>query len=121
MKLHVNWGHESARQVKRVLVNSAGETMHLVNYEDEVLEHCEARRAFEKAPHELSVGPSTASTPSEKLQVDSTFSDDAIALRATDVCSKRSLLIRVSPENPQEVRDAFYNAWIGVFGQPKGN
>ena len=32
MKLHVNWGHASAHQLKRAPVYSDGENVHLANY-----------------------------------------------------------------------------------------
>ena len=51
MKLHVNWGHASARERKRVLVDSGGGNSHLGNSADAALEHCEIRRALDKAPH----------------------------------------------------------------------
>ena len=41
MKLHVCWGHTSAQQLKRVLVDSEGNNMHLVPCVDEVLARCE--------------------------------------------------------------------------------
>ena len=50
----------SARQLKRVSVNSEGGNYHLVNYVDVVLEHCEIRRACGKAPHVPIAGTSTA-------------------------------------------------------------
>ena len=50
-KLHANWGHASAQQLKRVSVHSGGEIMHLVNIADEVLQQRDICRPFEKAPH----------------------------------------------------------------------
>ena len=35
-KLHVNWGHGSAQQLRRVLADSVGETVGLVTYANEV-------------------------------------------------------------------------------------
>ena len=51
MKLHVKWGHASARQPTRELVDSEGGNSHLAGNVDEVPEQCELRRAFERAPH----------------------------------------------------------------------
>ena len=48
-KLHVNWGHASAQQLKRVSVHS--ENMHLVNIAGDVLQRCDICRPFENAPH----------------------------------------------------------------------
>ena len=50
-KLHVNWGHASAQQLKRVSVHSGGENMHLVNIAGDVLQRCDICRPFENAPH----------------------------------------------------------------------
>ena len=50
MELHVNWGHASARQLGRVLVDSEGGNMHVATRADEVLEQYEVRRAFDKVP-----------------------------------------------------------------------
>ena len=41
MKLHVNWGHASAQQLARALVDSAGNNAHLLTRVDEVLAQCE--------------------------------------------------------------------------------
>ena len=49
MKLRANWGHASAHQLKRALMDSEGDNSRLANYVDEVLEHCETFRAFDKA------------------------------------------------------------------------
>ena len=61
--------------------------MHLVNYVDEVLEHCDLCRARDKAPHVPIAGTTTAPMSNETLQVD-LFSEDIIALRASDAYSK---------------------------------
>ena len=41
-KLHVSWGHVSANQSKRELVDPDGGMSHLVKYADEVPENCDA-------------------------------------------------------------------------------
>ena len=51
MKLHINWGHSSATQIKRVPVDAEGDTQSLIQHVDEVASQCDARKAFEKAPH----------------------------------------------------------------------
>ena len=94
--------------------------MHLVRFADEVAEQCEVCRAFDKAPRIPIAGTSTASAFNEKLQIDLLFLGDIIALRIMDMFSKYSLLIPARSKNPQEVRDAFCNSWLSVFGQPKG-
>ena len=45
MKLRVNWGHASAHQLRRVLVDSDGGNAHLLTCADEVLEQREVCRA----------------------------------------------------------------------------
>ena len=78
-KLHVNWGHASARQQKRVLVDSERDNMHLLTCADEVLARCEVCRAFGKAPHAPVAGASTVAAFNVKLQVDLLFLGDVIA------------------------------------------
>ena len=107
MKLHVDWGHASAQQLKRAPVDTDGENMPLVNYVAEVLEHCEVRRAFDKAPHVAIAGASTVSLPNGNLQIGLSPLDEIIALRAVDVYSKYSLLLPERSKHPQEVWDAF--------------
>ena len=51
VELHVNWGHASARQLKRVLADTEAGNSHLVNHVDEVLERRGTCRASDKAPH----------------------------------------------------------------------
>ena len=61
MKLRANWGHASASQLKRILVDSDGGMSHLVAHVDSVLETCEVCRAFDKAPHLPIAGTSSVS------------------------------------------------------------
>ena len=103
MKLHVNRGHVSARQLEEALEDSGGGNSHLMNYVDEVSEHCEVCRPFDKARQVPIAGTSTVSIFNEKAQEDHLFLDEIIALRATDMYSKYSLILAVQPENPQEV------------------
>ena len=39
-KVHVIWGHASARQLERALVGSEGGNPRMVNFANEALEHC---------------------------------------------------------------------------------
>ena len=119
MKLHANWGHASASQLKRILVDSDGGMSHLVAHVDSVLGNCEVCRAFDKAPHLPIAGTSSVSCFNERVQVDLLFLDDIIAAHAMDVFSKYSLLHRVKSKNPQEVWDVFCASWLGTFGPPK--
>ena len=73
MELHVNWGHASAPQFRRFLVDSEWNNMQLLTRVDEVLAQCEVCQAFEKAPRALVAGTSTAAMINEKLQADSLF------------------------------------------------
>ena len=41
MKSHANWGHSSATQLKRALVDSGGGMSHSVNHVDAALETCD--------------------------------------------------------------------------------
>ena len=88
MRLHVNWGHASAQQMRRASVDSDWEKIHFANLADAVLGQGEARRAFGAAPPTRIEGTSTVSMSSEQLHVDPLFLDGIVALRATDVFSK---------------------------------
>ena len=94
--------------------------MHLSNYVDEVLEHCEECREPEAAPHAPIAGTPTVFTSNKNLQVGRLFLDDLIALNVMDPNSKCSSLIRIRPKSPQQVRDASREGWVEFFGQPKG-
>ena len=61
MKLHVNWGHVSAQQLKQVLADSDRGNVNLVNYADKVLEQRAVCRAFDDAPRASISGTLTAS------------------------------------------------------------
>ena len=98
--MHVNSGHASARQLKRVLAAPDGGNSHSPN---SFLEHCATRRDSDKVPNVLVVATSTAPMFNGKVQVDLLFLDDIVARRAMDMFPKCSLILRVRPENPQEV------------------
>ena len=97
MKLHANWGHASASQLKRILVDSDSGMSHLVAHVDGVLDTCEVCRAFDKAPHLPIAGTSSVSCFNERVQVDLLFLDDILAAHAMDVFSKYSILRRRHP------------------------
>ena len=67
-EMHAKWGRASATQLKRVLVNSEGGNSHLVNNVDEVLECCDACRAFDMAPHVPIAGTSAVSMCNEQMR-----------------------------------------------------
>ena len=90
--------------------------MHLANYVDEVLAHCEVCRAYDKAPRVPIAGTSTVSMRNEKLQAGLPSSDHVVALHAMDGYSKSPLSIPARSGNPQKVRGAFCDAWIGRDG-----
>ena len=58
-KLHVNWGHASAAQITRVLVDAEGDTQSLIQRVDDVVAQCDVCKAFEKAPHIPNSGTSS--------------------------------------------------------------
>ena len=73
MKSPANWGRASAQQIKRILADSELDNSRLPQHVDEVLGHCDARRAFGRAPHVLTAGTSAISIFNEKLQLDLLF------------------------------------------------
>ena len=66
MKLHINWGHASATQIKRVLVDAEGDTQSLLQHVGEVASQCDNCKAFEKAPHIPIAGTSSVSMFNER-------------------------------------------------------
>ena len=88
MKLHVNWGHASATQLKRVLVDSEGGDSHLANYVDEASENCDVCRAFDKAPHVPIAGAPAVPMFREKARVDLPCLGDLIVLHPMDAFPK---------------------------------
>ena len=91
-----------------------------MNYVDEVLEHCEASRAFDKATHAPYAGTSAVSMFHEKVQVDLPFLNEIIALRAMVMYAEYSFLFPGQSANPREVWDVFCGGRLGIFGPPKG-
>ena len=84
MKLYVNRGHASAQQLRRVSVDSDGDSMHLLTCVDEVSGQFGVCRAFGAAPHPPIAGTSTVAMFNEKLQADWLFSDDIIWMSSPD-------------------------------------
>ena len=119
VKSHVKSGHASAHQLKRVLADSLGGNMHLVNFVGAALGRRDACRPFGAAPHVPIAKTSTLPMFNGELQVDPLFLGDLIALRVVDAFSKYPHLLPVRSKTPEEVRDASYGAWIAIFGQPK--
>ena len=118
-KLHVNWGHASAQQIKRVLVDAGGDNLSLLRHVEQVVSQCDVCKAFEKAPRTPIAGTPTVAMFNEKLQVDLLLLDDLIVLLTMGVFSKYSVLTPVRSKNPLEVWDAFVACWIGIFAPPK--
>ena len=119
VKSHVNSGHASAQQLKRVLVDSSGGNMHMVKYVGAALGKRDACRPFDAAPHVPIAWAPALSMFNGELQVDPLFLGDLIASRVIDAFSKYSHLLPFRSKNPKEVRDASYGARIAIFGQPK--
>ena len=62
----------------------------MVNFVDDVLDHCDVCRAFDEAPHVPVAGTHAVSMFNEKVHVDPLFLDDLIAVHAMDMFSKYS-------------------------------
>ena len=73
MELHINWGHAFVHQLRRVLVDSDGETAGSAHCVDEVLDQCEVCRAPAKSPHIPIAGTFLAAALAGNLQVDLLF------------------------------------------------
>ena len=119
MILHVIRDHWPAPQLKRVFAESDGGKVYLANYADEVSGQCDVCRAFDAAPHVPIAGTSTVSMFDGKLQADSLFLGNLIALNAAGVCPmyshpapRRSKCYKGAPA-------AFCSAGARVFGDPK--
>ena len=78
-------GRTTAKQTKRALPAAERNNLHLHQPADEVLEHCEICRAFDRAPRVPVVGTSTDPTFAEKLLVDLPFLEDITALHVAGV------------------------------------
>merc|ERR1711951_45024 len=102
-KLHVNWGHASAQQLKRTMVEADGRASSLVQYVDEVVRNCEVCRAFDMAPSIPIAGASTVSAFNEKLQVDLLFLGEHIVLHVLEIFPRYSLMVPARSKNPEEV------------------
>ena len=96
-KLRANWGHASARQLRRVMADSESGNSYLADYVDEVLKYCETCRALDTAPHETIAGASTASVFNEEAQVGLLFLGDIIALCAMDLFPNFHFFSQYSP------------------------
>ena len=100
-KLHVNWGHVSAQQLRRASVDSVGGNTHSVNSLGEALEQGGARRALDTAPRLRVAGISTAPVFNEDLQVEFASLGDIVALRVMGAFPGYAGLKSVWSENPQ--------------------
>ena len=56
------WGHASAQQLRRVLVDAGGDNMHLLTCVDEVSGQCEVCWTFDEAPHVPTAGNAAVSS-----------------------------------------------------------
>ena len=121
-KIHIevraHWGHSSAPQTGRELVDSDGEAMGLISFVDEVPHQCDICRAFEQAPYLPIAGTLTASSFNAKLQVGLRFLDHAIGFHGADLYSENSLLIPAHFKNPSVERDACCSSRIAIVGGP---
>ena len=117
MRPRVSWGHASANQLKSVLVNSDGESMHSAHYAVEALETRDICRASDKAPCIRIAGTSRVSTPNAELQVDPSFSRDTASLCATHASPRYPPSIPVRPKNPKAVWGVFCSSRVAIFGR----
>ena len=113
MKSHVKWGYASAQQLKRELVDSERNNMHLLTCVHEVCLACE------KSPQLPAAGGSDVATFNEELQVDLLLFGDIIALHVMDVFSTCSALTPVHSKKGQEAWGVFPSLRIGIFGPPE--
>ena len=67
---------------------------------EKVLQQCDVCRAFEKDPHLLEAGTSSASAFNEKTQLGLPFLDDTIARHAMEPYSKDPLSAPPRPKKP---------------------
>ena len=116
MKLHVNWRHASAQQLKRASADPSGGDMHSLTCADEVSDQREVCRAFKEAPHVPIAKASAVATSNEKSQVDLLLPADIIESDAMDVSSECAFLMPARSKTFQEVWGALRNSRIGVFG-----
>ena len=84
-KLHVDWGHGSARQLKRSLLEAGGTKKRPLELAGEVVGRCETWQAFDAATHLPVAGTWAAFSRDGEIQVDLSFLGDVIALRATEM------------------------------------
>ena len=69
-RLHVNWGHASAQQLKRTMAAADDKAGGLIPLVDEVVKKCEVCRAFDAAPAIPVASTSQVSSFNETVQVD---------------------------------------------------
>ena len=87
-------------KLKRVLVDSDGESANFAPYVDEVLVQRESCRVFDEAPHIPIAGTSVGPMSNGELQVDMASLGDAIALRAMDVFPRTLFWSQCAPKTP---------------------
>ena len=118
MKLHANWGHASEQQLKREVLDSAGNNAHLLTCLGEELAQCGFCQAFQSAARIPAAGASTVAIFNEKLPADLRFLDDIIALHVTDVFSKYYLLIPFARRIPRRFGAPFAVLGLGFLALP---
>ena len=79
-RLHVNWGHASAQQLKRAMAEAEGNAGGLIPLVDDVVRECEICRTLHVAPAIQVAGTSSASPLEEKVPVGLFFLGDLVAL-----------------------------------------
>ena len=100
-EFHVNYGHASASQLKRILSRAVVAGTNVFKAEGSVADECDVCASAGEVPHLPVAGASTASDLNEKVQAE---------LLSVDNSSSRS---------PSEVWGAFAAPWITVSGKPR--
>ena len=89
-ELHSNWGHASAQQLRRILVDAHRASEPAPDVTGEAVTQCDMRQASDKAPRLLAAGATLVSATDENAQDGLPPLGNVIALRAMDLYSKQS-------------------------------
>ena len=99
-KIHLNWGHSSARRHRRILADAFGVSKTALDAAGGEVNQCDFCRACVRAPHLPVAGTPLVSASNEKVQGDLLFLYGVVTLRAMGLFSKCSLLVRALSGDP---------------------
>ena len=68
-KLHLNWGHASAYQLRRILAAGGSVSKAVLDAANDAVNHCEIHPASEEAPHSFIAGADLESAFSQEVQI----------------------------------------------------